>query len=137
MDPLLRDRFNSETALEWERVRDFIIAHYHLTEREDSEFWRYTKNMTVPDSLTEVLETWRARGVLAIPGNHLFQTGSWASVLIGQRFLPQGVHALTDRISPEEIAEDIRKIHREAHAAAAGLPDHADYLAGYCSAEAG
>jgi tryptophan halogenase len=100
MDASLRDRFNAVTGEEWRRVRDFVIAHYFLNHRQDSEFWRYMAAISVPDSLTEVLELWRARGILAIDGGHLFQLGSWSTVLIGQRFEPQGVHALADRASP-------------------------------------
>ena len=124
MDPALRDQFNARTKAEWEGVRDFIIAHYHLTEREDSEFWRYVKAMAIPDSLSSVLELWRTRGVLGVDGGHLFQLGSWASLLIGQRCLPRGVHMLADRITPEAAAEDIRKIARDCRNAGLRLPPH-------------
>lgn len=134
MDPALRNAFNRRTAQEWTDVRDFIIAHYHLSQREDSEFWRYTRNMDIPDSLAHTLEVWRARGVLDVSGGHLFQLGSWSSVLIGQRFLPGGVHTLADRADPDYAAEQMRKIAAECRAAAQALPDHADFLAGYCPA---
>jgi tryptophan halogenase len=134
MDAVLRDRFNVLTRQEWERVRDFIIAHYHLNEREDSDFWRHTREMAVPDSLAEVLELWRARGILAIDGGHLFQLGSWSSVLIGQHCEPRGVHALADRASPEYAAREIRRIAREVETASRALPPHDAFLAGYCPA---
>lgn len=135
MDAALRQQYNSRTRLEWEQVRDFIIAHYHLTEREDSEFWRYTKNMAIPDSLAETLSLWKARGHLAVDGGHLFQLGSWASLLIGQRFLPQGAHALADRAEPDYAAEQIRLIASDCAAAAARLPSHSEFIARNCAAE--
>ncbi len=134
MDPQLRDQFNARTRAEWEQVRDFIIAHYKLTEREDSEFWRYTRAMDVPDSLAETLEVWRARGHLAVDGGHLFQIGSWASMLIGQRFLPQGVHALADRADPADIAQQVRRIAAECAQAASQLPPHDQFIARNCAA---
>lgn len=137
IDAPLRDRFNAQTRAEWEGVRDFIIAHYKLTERRDSEFWRYTSAMEVPDSLAESLELWRARGVLGVDGGHLFQLGSWASVLIGQRFLPEGVHALADRADPAYAAEQMRAIASEVRAAAAMAPDHAEFVSRYCPATFG
>ena len=134
MDPVLRDRFNRDTRIEWERVRDFIIAHYHLTEREDSPFWRHTASMSVPDSLAEVLELWRERAILGVEGNHLFQLGSWSSVLIGQRCLPRGVHALTDRADTAYVANELRAIAGEVEAASARLPKHAEFIARHCAA---
>lgn len=129
MDPLLRDRFNRDTAVEWERVRDFVIAHYHVTQRSDSEFWRYTANMPIPDSLAETLELWRARAILDVPGNHLFQLGSWSAILLGQRLLPEGLHGLAHRATPAYAAARIRQIAAEAQAAAQRVPTHADFIA--------
>ena len=134
MDARLRDRFNALTAQEWIRVRDFIIAHYHLCRRDDSEFWRAMQAMTIPDSLAEVLELWRAGGVLAIDGGHLFQLGSWSSVLIGQHFEPDGIHPLTAGADPEVIAAEIRKIASEVEQAAQALPPHDEFVARYCPA---
>ncbi|WAT16730.1 tryptophan 7-halogenase [Aurantiacibacter sp. MUD11] len=134
MDASLQQQFNARTKLEWEQVRDFIIAHYKLTERDDSEFWRYTREMEVPDTLAETLQVWRDRGHLAVDGGHLFQIGSWASMLIGQRFLPQGVHALADRDDPAAIAQEIRKIAAECKAAASQLPTHAEFITRNCAA---
>ncbi len=134
MDAELRDRFNLLTRQEWERVRDFIIAHYHLNQRDDSDFWRHTREMAVPDSLAEVLDLWRARGILAIDGGHLFQLGSWSSVLIGQHCEPRAVHALADRASPEYAAREIRRIAKEVETASRALPPHDEFLARYCPA---
>jgi len=135
MDPRLRDRFNAQTAQEWVRVRDFIIAHYHLCRRDGSAFWRAMQAMTVPDSLAEVLELWRAHGVLAIDGGHLFQLGSWSSVLIGQHCEPEGVHPLTSGADPDVIAAEVRKIAEEVELAARALPPHDEFVARYCPAD--
>ncbi len=129
MDDRLRDRFNRETQLEWDRIRNFIIAHYHLTQRTDSAFWRHTASMRIPDSLAAILELWKERGILEVEGNHLFQLGSWSSLLIGQRFLPQGLHALTDRVDPAYAARQIRQIAQEVTMAARTVPQHAEFIA--------
>ncbi len=52
-DPRLVDEFNRRMDLEYERIRDFLILHYHLNCRDDAELWRYCRAMDVPDSLTE------------------------------------------------------------------------------------
>ncbi|WP_427964573.1 tryptophan halogenase family protein [Altererythrobacter sp.] len=132
MDPVLRDRYNTLVETDWRQVRDFIIAHYKLNQRDDSDFWKYTAGMEIPDSLSEVLELWKQRGMLAIDGGHLFQLGSWSSLLIGQNFLPDGLHALTDRVDPKTIAGEIRQIVAEVNQAAERLPMHHEFVARYC-----
>ncbi|MFT6099418.1 MAG: tryptophan halogenase [Arenicella sp.] len=41
------DKFNQQSASEIEAIRDFIILHYKATQRDDTPFWEYCKNMSV------------------------------------------------------------------------------------------
>ena len=54
------DQYNEETRDEIEKIRDFIVLHYHATERDDTPFWRYCRNMEIPGSL--------ARRIAAVQG---------------------------------------------------------------------
>ena len=60
IDPTLIDEFNRLVDLEYERVRDFLILHYYANTRDDSELWKYCRNMDVPDSLREKIALFRA-----------------------------------------------------------------------------
>jgi tryptophan halogenase len=133
IDPKLRDRFNRLSETEWCQVRDLIIAHYKVTQRDDSEFWRHCANMDVPDTLAEILDLWKEHGALAIDGGHLFQLGSWASVLIGQNLLPQSVHPLTARVDAAAIAPRVREIAETLRRRAASLPDHAAFVSQFAA----
>ncbi len=128
IDPALRERFNAQSEREWCQVRDLIIAHYKVNQRDDTEFWRDCAAMEVPDSLKDILSLWEGHGRLAVDGGHLFQLGSWASVLIGQNLLPQSVHPMTARAEPKAIALKLRDLAKALRQQAGQLPDHATFL---------
>ena len=60
-------------AAECAQIRDFLILHYHQTAREDSEFWRYCKNLDVPDSLAHKLALFAASGRVGRDVDDLFR----------------------------------------------------------------
>jgi len=43
-------------------IGDFIVMHYPLTERTDTEFWRHCKTMKIPDSLQHRLDLFKKTG---------------------------------------------------------------------------
>ena len=61
-DPIVTREFNRVALTEVERIRDFIILHYHLTQRDDSELWRYVAHMAIPDSLQYRIDHFRHSG---------------------------------------------------------------------------
>jgi tryptophan halogenase len=77
--------FNRQCAFEIERIRDFIILHYHATERDDTPFWNYVRTMEIPDTLREKMDLWRTRGRIVRIDNELFAEVGWLQVLEGQR----------------------------------------------------
>ena len=93
-DPLVIDEYNRIAINEYERIRDFIIVHYKLTSRTDSELWRYCSAMTVPDTVTWKIEHFRRNGRLVQRDADLFGPPSWLAVHIGQGTMPQGTDPL-------------------------------------------
>jgi hypothetical protein len=73
----------------FEDVRDFIILHYHATTRDDSEFWKRCRAMSIPDSLAEKMELFRAKARVFREGFDLFATTSWVAVFLGQHVVPE------------------------------------------------
>ena len=62
IDDLNVREFNRLIDIEYDRVRDFLILHYHLNSRSESELWRYCREMDIPDSLRYKLDIFRQRG---------------------------------------------------------------------------
>jgi tryptophan halogenase len=132
-DPLLTEEYNRVAIREIENIRDFIILHYKLTERDDSELWRYCAAMPVPDSLHYRIEQFKRQGRL-IPGEmDLFGNTSWLAVHIGQFNTPQKTDAMLAYRSIEG-AERLAKLSQAMHAAALSLPTHQQYIDQYCKA---
>jgi tryptophan 7-halogenase len=127
-DPMLAFEYNRLMDLEYERVRDFLILHYCATERDDTPFWRYVRNMKVPDSLAHKMETFRNRGVVVNYRDGMFLDASWLAVYLGQRVVPEHVDPLGLALEEDALAAQLSRIGAQCQAAAASLPKHADFI---------
>lgn len=120
--------FNDQTRAEYERLRDFLILHYKVTQRSDTEFWRYCRDMDVPDSVSETIELFEARGRIHITRDHLFTLPSWLSVMLGQGLKPRAYDPLVDTIPEAELNEHMESIHDYIDNTTMAMPRHQDYL---------
>ena len=127
-------RYNDEMAFEYEHVKDFLIAHYKLTEREDTPFWKYVKNMSIPESLQEKLDIFRARGEVMARQTELFKETSWFAVLAGQGFEPESYHPVADAISEDELRLRLTKIRTGVQNRVNGMPGHKEFIRVNCAA---
>ncbi len=129
-----RDEYNQRCAAEFEQIRDFLILHYHQTEREDTEFWRYCKHMAVPDSLTHKLELFASSGRLGRDVDDLFREASWVQVMLGQGVMPESYDPMADQLSDTQLDEFLANLRRLIERAVGGLPRHEEYIARHCAA---
>lgn len=136
ISPALRDRFNVQADREIIGIRDFIILHYHATERDDSEFWRHCRNLEIPDSLAERIELFRSQAHAYQDSHDLFRVDSWVQVFLGQRISPTG-HHLVARLMPEDRLQDaLNTLRGNIDRAVQKMPAHGDFL-GTCLRGAG
>ena len=132
ISPVDRNEFNRLIDLEYDRIRDFLILHYHATERDDSPFWNYVRSMEIPDSLAEKMELFRRRGRVVKYREGVFLDASWVAVYLGQRVIPEGHDLRADAPAPDSLIAGMVKLHGQIAQIASGMPDHAEYLARYC-----
>jgi tryptophan halogenase len=132
-DPLVIHEFNRVAAAEVERIRDFIILHYHLTQRDDSPMWQYCAHMPIPDTLQYKIDHFRRFGRL-IPGDmDLFGNASWLAVHMGQGNWPERNDPLIDYRTLDG-ADYLEKLRTAMAAAARDLPGHRAYIDRHCKA---
>lgn len=127
----LSTRFNDMAHVELERIRDFIILHYNLTERNDSDFWRQMSSMDIPDSLRNRIELFRDTGLAYQEKVELFQVDSWLQVMMGQRLFPQGRHHLGRLMKREEMQMALNGLKSRVANGVAQLPSHQAFLEQY------
>jgi tryptophan 7-halogenase len=127
--------YNQQLIAELENVRDFIILHYHVTSREDSEFWRYCKNMSVPDSLSHRLELFKEHALSYQDSRELFRRDSWLHVMLGQGLMPKHHHAIFQTMPDEEMIGHLTNIRTKIAEVVAKLPLHHEFVNHYCKSQ--
>ncbi len=134
-DPANETEYNRQVIREYELIRDFLILHYHRTDREDSEFWRYCRNMSVPDSLTEKMALFEGSGLLYKDPEDLFRESSWVQVMVGQGLMPRSYHAMANRLSSEQLGKFLGDVETLIARATQDLPNHQDFISAHCKAD--
>lgn len=126
------DEFNRQAAAEITHIRDFVILHYHVTDRRDTPYWRACAGMAIPDSLQHRIDLFRETARVFRDGNELFAENSWIQVMLGQGIVPRRHHPVADSMSDAEIVALLERIRGPIENTVQRLPMHAAYLRDYC-----
>lgn len=127
-----RDEFNRLIDFEYDRIRDFLILHYHATTRDDSPFWDYVRTMTIPDSLLEKMELFRTRGRVVKYREGVFLDASWVAVYAGQGIVAKGYDPRANGSDPAALLKNMRELHGRIQSETEAMPRHLDYLNRHC-----
>ncbi len=128
IDPRDRDEFNRLIDMEYDRVRDFLILHYHATVRDDSEFWNHVRTMEVPDTLAGKMALWRATGRVEKYADGLFYDASWIAVYLGQGVMPERHDPRTALPNPDQLARALDSLRDAIRREVEAMPGHREYL---------
>ena len=134
-DPAVRDEYNRIANSELERVRDFLILHYHLNRRSDGELWRYCANMPIPDTLRENIEHFRQSGRFIPREFDVFVRASWLAVHVGQLNLPEACEQPPQAHAADSV-QWLEKMRGNLQAEAGRQPTHQQYIESHCRAAA-
>jgi tryptophan halogenase len=119
---------------ELENIRDFIILHYKLTERDDTTFWRAMPRDDDPDSLAAALALFRESAYAYHGCRRPVQRG-----LVGVRHGRPAADAAAvsshERMLGEQrVRKALEKLKRSIAQAVSAMPMHKEFVRSYCPA---
>jgi tryptophan halogenase len=123
------DSYNDELIYENERIRDFIVLHYCLTQRDDTPLWRYCRSMAVPDTLKQRIEMYRRTGRMRGRSGELFTDLSWFYIFEGLGIRPDSYDPMVDVIAVDKLREILASMAASTAAVAKSAPTHDSYFA--------
>lgn len=126
--------FNKQNVQDYVDIRDFLVLHYNATERDDSEFWNYCRNLEPPAGLADKLEMFRSSGRIIREHNELFTEASWLAVMTGQGIKPGGWNTANGVIDDAETLKRLAHIRHVVASTVQQMPSQAEFLAANGSA---
>lgn len=130
-EPGKTDEFNRVMDREYERIRDFLILHYHATSRDDSPFWNYVRSMEIPDSLKSKMELFTQQGHIVKYNDGVFLEPSWLAVYVGQGVLPEKYHPSASTLDTQQVNQMLAGLRAEVKSAVQGMSLHKHTLDEY------
>ena len=128
------DRYNRIMTTDYEEIRDFLVLHYHATERTDSPFWDYCRTMAIPERLAEKMRVFRSHGRAFRENEELFNDTSWFAVMLGQLIEPGSHDPVADAMPLDETRARLAHIREAVANSAAYMPKHRDFIREHCAA---
>lgn len=109
-----RDAFNASIAARYDGIRDYIVAHYRLNQRTDTQYWRENAaNDQLSDRLKAMMTAWFRHGDMreanerAYGGRTYYANASWHCLFAGY-----GTFPAPEKMQP--VPETVRVADRDA-----------------------
>ncbi len=127
------DEYNRQSIVEFARVRDFIILHYHANQRTDSQFWIDRREMSIPAELRRKMDLFADSGQIYRNAEELFTEVAWLQVMIGQHIVPNRYHPMAGQITQQQLEQFLEQLRQINHKAVSGLSSHRDFINKNCA----
>jgi tryptophan halogenase len=123
----LRGAYNGEMSDLYDEVRDFIVLHYWLAQR-DEPFWRDARNVPLPDTLREKIALYDETGRIETSKRQLFTETSYFFIFTGNGRFPKRMIVEADVASRGEVWQILDRVRAENRDFADRMPGHKSYL---------
>ena len=127
------DAFNKDINARFDGVRDYIVCHYKVNPRLDSDYWRANAaNPNISENLKKVLHFWWnskdfSRDMYTHNLTGSYQPKSWACLLAGYGVFP--ALKSSDAISSEQQHHGMKEINEFIRKCGLNFKSHNDLLA--------
>jgi tryptophan halogenase len=128
------NEYNNKLDSELNSIRDFIVLHYKVTERDDSNFWDHCRTMDIPDSLSHKIDLFKNSGRVFLDDGDIFRVDSWTQVMLGQRIMPEQYHHIASIMTEQELTQFMNGLKQDVKQRVQMLPNHEDFIDKYCKA---
>lgn len=126
--PFIR-KYNQNMRRMYEELRDFVVLHYCINKRTDTDFWQAVREPgTIPDSLKEKLEFFKESLPILDSGFAMFKTISYACILDGNGELPNHGYPLLEHVGYEAGLKRLAAVREDTRRLLAGMPTHYEFL---------
>lgn len=125
------DYYNRESKHEFETIRDFIILHYHVNQRDDSEFWRDMGHMAIPDRLAQKMALFEETASIFNDSNDIFRDASWLQVMMGQGMQAKDYHPSAKAMGDQALLDVMQQIYQAKQQPLGSMLSHDEFLARY------
>ncbi|GFE73870.1 tryptophan halogenase family protein [Novosphingobium sp. TCA1] len=134
-DPSLADEFNRITALEYARIRDFLLLHYWGGQRPE-KMWQECRALDLPETLARRIRAYKGAGKLPRFEWDSFQSPSWLSMFAGFEIWPSRYDPLADQFTTEELGDTFEQMRAAVARAVSLAGTHEQFIAETCAAPA-
>lgn len=124
----LSDYANATLGEVTEKLRDFIILHYHLNQREGQAFWDDCRHNTIPNSLAERLQEFDETASLRFRDADFFQMTSWLSMFSGFQQLPRYQHPKVMMFNKDLVVEELAQMRNAISRISGDVSSHQQFL---------
>ncbi len=126
------NRFNEVTQMEYERVRDFIILHYKINQREGLPLWDYCRSMPIPEELENKMKLFKNKGKLERYPWEIFGADSWLAIYSGFNYLPDSYDINVDNIQTSLVESRLTEMRHSINRLVESIPEHSEFLKKFC-----
>lgn len=130
--PSVIKEYNAQTKIEMEKIRDFIILHYHLNQRNNDPFWRHCRDMELPEDLQEKIDLFKESANTFHQEGDTFRPESWTQVMLGQGIMPERYHQVAKNIPDAQIKNYLEDMRASLQKRVDAMPTHQEFVSAYC-----